>query len=104
MRPAFRSRSPRHRATPLPRTIACTYVERPHTLSWRVPMNFRSFIGIFTSWTLLSVASAPATPLRLTVRPHGTNEVEFTLAPTVPGAYYGVMARSNSVDGHWLSF
>lgn len=67
-------------------------------------MNFNWFIGVFTSWTLLSVASAPATPLRLTVKLQGTNAVEFTLAPTIPGAQYGVMARTNGPDGHWLSF
>ena len=67
-------------------------------------MNFKWFIGVFTSWTLLSATSAPATPLLLTIKPHGTNEVEMLLTPTVPGAYYAVMARTNSVDGHWLSF
>ncbi|MGH7971127.1 MAG: hypothetical protein ACREIC_20585 [Limisphaerales bacterium] len=67
-------------------------------------MNLKWFIGVFTSWTLLSVASAPATPLRLTVKHKGTNTVEFSLAPTVPGAYYGVLVRTNAPDGHLLSF
>jgi hypothetical protein len=52
---------------------------------------------------LLNLNVTEATPLRLKVEPKGTNAIEITLTPTVPGAYYGIMTRANEPDGHWLS-
>ena len=67
-------------------------------------MNFSRIIPIIASWAVLSTASVPGTPLRLKVEPKGTNAVLISLTPMVPGALYGVMARTNGPDGHWLSF
>ena len=39
---------------------------------------------------------------KLNLKTIGTNELEFTLKPIVPGGYYEVMARSNSPDAHWI--
>jgi hypothetical protein len=67
-------------------------------------MNFSWIISIVASWALISTASVLGTPLRLKVEPKGTNAVQISLTPMVPGAIYGVMARTNGPDGHWLSF
>jgi len=50
---------------------------------------------------MVNVLSSEAQP-KLAVNIKGTNELEFTLSPTVPGGYYEVMARSNSPDAHWI--
>lgn len=66
-------------------------------------MKLRVLIGIFISWVLMSTVHVPATPIRLTVQPKGTNQVELTFGPVVPGIWYEVLARTNSPDGHWMT-
>ena len=39
----------------------------------------------------------------LAMRVAGSNNLEFTLSPVVPGGYYEVMARSNSPDALWIA-
>ena len=67
-------------------------------------MKFRVVIGIFISCVLLKTASVDATPLRLTVQPKGTNQVELTFGPVVPGVSYEVLVRTNGPEGHWMTF
>jgi hypothetical protein len=67
-------------------------------------MNAGRIISIVACWAVISNAIALGTPLRLKVEPTGTNAVQISLTPTVPGAYYAVMARTNGPGGHWLSF
>src|ERR1700688_4626547 len=43
-------------------------------------------------------------PLRLTVQPRGTNQVELTLNPVDQGGVYEVLARINGPEGHWVTF
>jgi alpha-tubulin suppressor-like RCC1 family protein len=45
-----------------------------------------------------------ASPLRLTVRPQGTNQVELTLSPVITNIYYAVLTRTNGPKGHWIMF
>jgi hypothetical protein len=44
-----------------------------------------------------------ATPIKLTVQPKGTNQVELTLGPIMPDVFYEVLARTNGPDGHWIT-
>ena len=67
-------------------------------------MKFRVLISIFISWVLLNTAKVQATPVRLTVQPKGTNQVELTFGPVMPGVWYEVLARTNRPDGHWITF
>jgi hypothetical protein len=48
--------------------------------------------------------SAIAVPLRLTVHPKGTNQVQVTLTPLVTNQFYEVLVRTNAPDGHWIRF
>ncbi len=68
------------------------------------PMKHRILIGIIISCALLSTVSTRATPLRLTVQPKGTNEVELTFGPIIPDCDYQILARTNGLDGHWMTF
>ncbi len=47
---------------------------------------------------------AAAAPIKMTVRPKGTNQVELTFGPVIPGCPYGVLARGPGAAGHWMSF
>jgi len=53
---------------------------------------------------LISATLALAEPVQLKVQPRGTNQVELTLGSLETNAYYQVMVRSNSPDGHWIVF
>ena len=68
-------------------------------------MNVRCVIlGLISSVIVLFVWRATATPLHLSVRPHGTNQVELTFGPVSPDTAYLVLARTNGPSGHWLNF
>jgi hypothetical protein len=45
-----------------------------------------------------------ATPIKLTVQPKGTNQVELTFGPVTPDVLYEVLVRTNVQDGRWESF
>jgi hypothetical protein len=45
---------------------------------------------------------AMAGPLRLVVRPHGTNQLELAASPPQNDALYLVLARTNRPTGHWI--
>src|ERR1017187_3029237 len=47
---------------------------------------------------------ASATPIRLTVQPKGSNQVELTFSPITPDVMYNILVRSNGPDGHWMRF
>jgi hypothetical protein len=66
-------------------------------------MNLTRITCVVAGWAVMSAAIVLGTPLRLKVEPKGTNAVQVSLTPMVPGAYYAVMARTNGPDGHWLS-
>ena len=51
---------------------------------------------LLTTITMLALAD----PLRLTVQPKDTNQVEFTFGPVLPHVMYEVLARTNGPDGH----
>src|SRR5882724_3874651 len=78
---------------------------KPHPLAeaFQSPVKPRFLVALIVGLVLLNPNVTEATPLRLKVEPKGTNAIEITLTPTVPGAVYGIMARSNGPDGHWLS-
>jgi alpha-tubulin suppressor-like RCC1 family protein len=61
-----------------------------------------------TKWLIgLIFFSAPlllAIPIKLTVQPKGTNQVELTLGPVMPDVFYEVLARTNGPEGHWMTF
>lgn len=61
-------------------------------------------IGLFISSALLVTARLRATPLRLTVQPKSTNQVELTIEPVITNGYYEVLARTNGPKGHWIRF
>ncbi len=69
-------------------------------------MRRRKHLRSSAGWVGIVLLIAGATVLsaqpKLAVRVAGTNELEFTLSPIVPGGYYEVMARSNSPDAHWI--
>ena len=46
--------------------------------------------------------SAVAAPIRLTVKPEGTNQLELTITPIKPDAIYYVLARTNRPGAYWL--
>jgi len=48
--------------------------------------------------------SATATPIRLTVQPKGSNQVELAFSPITPDVMYNILVRSNGPDGHWMRF
>ncbi len=52
---------------------------------------------------LCTSIAATATPIRLTVRPRGTNRVELIFGPVTPDVYYEVLARTNGSEGYWRS-
>jgi len=58
----------------------------------------------FITLALLSAMAALATPIKLTVRPKGTNQVELTFGPVATNAWYQVLVRTNGPDGHWITF
>jgi alpha-tubulin suppressor-like RCC1 family protein len=66
-------------------------------------MKPRFIVSFVAGLVLLNLNTTKAAPLRLKVEPKGTNALEITLTPTVPGAFYGIMTRANGADGHWLS-
>jgi hypothetical protein len=67
-------------------------------------MKFRFLIVIFINWALLNTVNVQANPVRLTVQPAGTNQVELTFGPVVPEVWYEVLARTNGPGGHWITF
>jgi alpha-tubulin suppressor-like RCC1 family protein len=64
----------------------------------------RPIVAFVAGLVLLNVIVTKAAPIKLTLTSKGTNQVEFTFGPVVPGAYYQVLARTNSPEGHWMAF
>jgi hypothetical protein len=56
-------------------------------------------IFFFVSYVVLS-----ATPIKLTVRPRGTNQIDLTFGPVIQGNWYAVLVRTNGTEGHWITF
>jgi len=54
-------------------------------------------------WISFELA-ALAMPIRLTVHPKGSNQVELTFSPITPDVMYNILIRSNGPDGHWVRF
>ena len=52
---------------------------------------------------LATSITVTATPIRLTVRPRGTNQVELAFGPVTPDVDYQVLARTNGPEGYWKS-
>jgi hypothetical protein len=67
-------------------------------------MKRKFLIQFYVSLLLCNTIHIWAAPLRLTVQPKGTNEVELTLSPVVPNGNYEIMARTNGSHGHWIKF
>jgi hypothetical protein len=61
-------------------------------------------ISMFFAGLFLNANSMQATPVRLTVQPRSTNQIELTFGPVVPGVWYEVLTRTNGPDGHWMTF
>lgn len=70
--------------------------------------SMKKRLGIFLVGGLvvlsLLVFNASATPIRMKVEPQGTNQVELTFGPVMPGVLYEVLARTKGPDGHWIMF
>ena len=67
-------------------------------------MNIRADILAVLVLFIFCADLTPAAPVSLKVQPMGTNQVELTLGSLETNAYYQVMVRSNSPDGHWIVF
>jgi hypothetical protein len=67
-------------------------------------MKRKILIQFYVSLLLCNTIHIWAAPLRLTVQPKGTNQVELTLEPVLPNLPYEVMARTNGPTGHWIKF
>jgi alpha-tubulin suppressor-like RCC1 family protein len=65
---------------------------------------FRAVIGSLLTCVILVAVDLGATPIRLTTTPKGTNQIEFTFSPVVPGVWYKILARTNDPEGHWMGF
>src|SRR5580765_1665454 len=80
----------------------------PYTASlaevFQPPVKPRPIVAFVAGLVLLNVIVTKAAPIKLTLTPKGANQVEFTFGPVVPGAYYQVLARTNSPEGHWMAF
>lgn len=68
------------------------------------PVKPRFFIGLVVALVLLNLNVTKATPILLTLTPKGPDQAEFTFGPVIPGVYYQVLARTNSPEGHWMTF
>src|SRR5689334_13740276 len=62
-------------------------------------MNLKVF---FLALALLVPVAGPAAPLHLKVTPRGTNQLVFTLSPTITNVAYGIMTRTNSPNEYWV--
>ena len=62
-------------------------------------MKRKMLIQFCVGFLLWNTIPLRAAPLRLTVQPKGTNQVELTLEPVLPNLPYEVMARTNGANG-----
>lgn len=56
--------------------------------------------AIFIIPTFIGIAK----PIRLIVKPTGSNQVELSFSPVVPDVMYNILVRSNGIDAHWMKF
>src|SRR5579885_1876827 len=64
----------------------------------------RAILRTIPGLMILFCGLANAVPLRLFVRPYGTNQVELTFGPVLADTAYLVLVRTNDPSGHWLNF
>ncbi len=70
----------------------------------RIKRNFANFLFWFVVLMIYFESLADATPIRLTVQPKGSNQVELAFGPITPDVMYNVLVRSNGLDEHWMRF
>jgi hypothetical protein len=64
--------------------------------------RFPLWLMVFALGSLITASAG--SPFRLTVRPHGTNQLEFTVSPTRLDGVFAILIRSNTPGAHWMRF
>jgi hypothetical protein len=60
-------------------------------------------LSMIVGLIFLSATLTLATPVKLTLQPKGTNQIQLTFGSVTPGGWYQVLVRTNGPDGHWIT-
>lgn len=63
-----------------------------------------SLICFAAAFIIFPALLCHAEPIRLAVKPVGSNQVELSFSPVVPDAMYNILVRRKGINQHWTQF